>query len=133
VVAELQQKAPAIFRAALPRWAKRATPTTNALNKAADWVGAGLLHAGEAEALAHAQTIGSEMFLTDDTAARSMAESIGIPARGSLGVILYGAAMGYLNREEAEQHLSSLATRSTLWLSPRVRRKAEAALAEVFS
>lgn len=133
VLAELQRHAPALWSSGFPRWAHRATPSADALGKAAGWVEAQLLHAGEAEALAHAQESGAELFLTDDTAARVTADSFGVPARGSLGVILYCAAMGYLNRDEAERHLSALATRSTLWLSPIVQRKAEAALVEIFA
>jgi predicted nucleic acid-binding protein len=133
VLAELQTHAPALFYEHVPAWVNPATPSADALSKASDWLTAGLLHAGEAEALAHAQAVGSNLFLTDDTAARVMAESLGISAHGSLGIILYGAATGHLSKSEAEGHLSSLASRSTLWLSALVRRKAEAALAEIFA
>jgi hypothetical protein len=61
-----------------------------------------------------------------------MAESIGVPARGSLGIVLYRAAIGQLSREEAENHLHRLIARTTLWVSVKVRQTAAEALATIF-
>lgn len=49
----------------------------------------------------------------------------------SLGVALWAAAAGHLNRPEAEAALNGLAT-STLWLSARVLKEAKDALDQIF-
>ena len=72
-----------------------------------------------------------DLFLTDDTAARVMAESL--VARGSLGVVLYCAATGKVGETEARAHLAALTARSTLWLSTTVKQRALSALAEIFT
>lgn len=96
VIAELRWPAPALWRDEFPNWLHRITPSAAAKARAANWLDAGLLDAGEAESLACAKVVVPDLFLTDDAAARMMAESIGIPARGSLGVVLYCAAIGRL-------------------------------------
>lgn len=112
---------------------RRVKPSQACAKQAAEWVAANLLHVGEAEALAHACEISADLFLTDDTAARVMAVSLGLKARGSLGVILYCSARGLLAQAEAEGYLDALARRSTLWLSSLVRREAKAALTEIYA
>jgi predicted nucleic acid-binding protein len=49
---------------------------------------------------------------------------------GSLGIILWNAAKGYLSREETESALKRLEATS-LWLSERVRREARQALEDI--
>lgn len=56
--------------------------------EARDWHRAGLLHLGEAEALALARQEQADWFLTDDSAARVVAEQMAIEVHGSLGVLL---------------------------------------------
>lgn len=109
-------------------WPQCDTPSATALASARDWVQAGLLHAGEAEALAYAREIRPDAFLTDDTEAREMAVALGLEARGSLGVILLAAARRLIGEDEAISALERLMNDSTLWLSKRVRREARAAL-----
>ncbi|MFN0079979.1 MAG: hypothetical protein ACKVY0_26230 [Prosthecobacter sp.] len=91
-----------------------------------------MLDVGEAEALAYAKEIQADVFLTDDTAARTLSVSLGIQARGSLGVVLFGAAAGHIDQTTAEMVLSDLESRSTLWMSGKVRRTARKALARMF-
>jgi len=57
--------------------------------QASDWCKAGLVDRGEAQAIALARQISADNFLTDDAAARLLATSLGLQARGSLGVILW--------------------------------------------
>jgi hypothetical protein len=90
-----------------------------------------LLHAGEAEAIALARQIAADWVLTDDAAARLFASELGLEVHGSLGVILWAAAMRYLDRPAAEQALTQL-TASSLWLSMRIQREAWAALEEIY-
>ncbi len=103
---------------------------TNASQPQAWWQ-AGLLDWGEAEALALTRQLNAHWFLTDDTAARVLAASLGIEVHGSLGVVLWAAAAGHLNHSEAETALNGLAA-STLWLSARVLKEAKDALDQIF-
>ncbi|NUQ36461.1 MAG: hypothetical protein HUU23_01430 [Caldilineales bacterium] len=85
------------------------------------WQQAGLLDAGEAEAIALARQIDAEWLLTDDTAARLFAQELGIEVHGSLGVVLWAAAVGHLERPVAEHVLTQLApplcgSRAGSWL-----------------
>lgn len=131
VVAEWRSKQEGLKEA--PDWLCVETPSPEAQSMAGNWVQAGLIHEGEAEALAHARTTGADVFLTDDTAAREMARSLGINARGSLGVVLMLAAKRRLSQEQASAALDRLWRNSTLWLSPRVRDEAAVLLAKIFA
>lgn len=95
--------------------------------EAAQWQQAGLLHGGEAEAIALAQQFHADWLLTDDAAARLFAQSLGLEVHGSLGIILWAAAMGHLQRPEAQSALERLA-QSSLWVSARILAEAQAAL-----
>ena len=98
---------------------------------AAQWHQAGLLDGGEAEAVALAQQVRADWFLTDDAAARLFAKSLGIEVHGSLGVVLWAAVIGYLQPSEAEAVLDRLA-QSSLWISARVLAEAKAALKKLY-
>jgi predicted nucleic acid-binding protein len=100
--------------------------------RAADWTRAGLLHTGEAEALALAGQLRADWLLTDDTAARLLALQEGLEVHGSLGVVLWAAATGHFDRQTAEEALNAL-SRSSLWLSARILIEAREALREIFS
>jgi predicted nucleic acid-binding protein len=96
------------------------------------WCSAGLIDRGEADAIALARQVGAGLFLTDDTAARVLAVSIGLQARGSLGVVLWLAARRHVDERGAHRLLEALEGTS-LWLSPRVKAEARQALRSVFS
>jgi len=89
-----------------------------------------LLHYGEAQAIALARQLGSDWLLTDDAAARLLAESQGLEVHGSLGLVLWLAAMRHLTVPQAESALDRLA-RSSLWVSPSVLREAKSALKQM--
>ncbi len=114
-----------------PAWLQVDQPSAKALREARAWTNSGLLHAGEAESLAHAKELPPDYFLTDDTAARTAGETAGLHVRGSLGVVLACAALRLCSREEAEKALDNLERRSTLWLSARVKLEARKALAAI--
>lgn len=116
---------------ARPSWLATAELTGAARNEARGWIGGDLLDLGEAEALALTRQVDADWLLTDDTAARVLATSLGIEVHGSLGIVLGAAAMGELDRVEAHHALESL-FRSSLWVSPRVRAEAVAALDLLF-
>lgn len=94
------------------------------------WQQSGLLHVGEAQALALALQLQANWFLTDDTAARVLSSSLGIEVHGSLGVVLWAAAARHLDRSEAENALKGLAG-SSLWISARVLKEAREALDQI--
>lgn len=131
VLAELRAHTPTLWPALLPDWVTVGPLTLSAHQRAVAWQQAGLLHAGEAEALALAPELKPDWFLTDDAAARLMAESLGVEAHGSLGVVLWAAAHRLVGKAEAEANLAALED-SSLWMSSRVRTQARAALAQVF-
>ena len=100
------------------------------IKEAAKWQEAGLLDAGEAEAIALARQKKAEWLLTDDSTARLFGEALGLEVHGSLGVVLWSVAVGHLDRSGAEAALDRLA-HSSLWISARVLAEARAALDEL--
>jgi predicted nucleic acid-binding protein len=100
--------------------------------QAYDWTRAGLLDAGEAEALALANQLQADWLLTDDTAARLLGLQRGLEVHGSLGVVLWAAATGHFDQQTAEGALDAL-SRSSLWLSARILAEARDALRQIFS
>jgi predicted nucleic acid-binding protein len=129
---ELQRHAPTFRAAGLPNWMTLCQPSPTAVIQARQWLNAQVLHAGEAEALAFAREAQADMFLTDDTAARAMGESLGIHVRGSLGVVLFAAAFGHLDRAGCLQILNDLEQHSTLWMSAKVKGAARDAVSQIF-
>jgi predicted nucleic acid-binding protein len=115
----------------VPEWITTDTLAAPYASEAAAWQQAGLLDAGEAEAIALVRQIRADWLLTDDAAARLFAEELGLEVHGSLGVVLWAAALGHMVRTEAEQILTRLAA-SSLWISSRVLVEARAALDEIF-
>jgi predicted nucleic acid-binding protein len=132
VWSELQRHAPSLAISGLPAWLSLAQPSAAAMSQANQWVNAQVLHAGEAEALAHARETQADIFLTDDTAARTMGESLGIHVRGSLGVVLFAAASGHLEKAACLQILTALEMQSTLWMSAKVKSAARQAVSQIF-
>ena len=131
VIAELRAHAPSLWPGVSPEWIKLPILPARVQQRALEWRRAGLLHGGEAEALALAHEIKSGWFLTDDDAARLMAEPLGIETHGSIGVVLWAAAHQLVPRAEAEACWSGL-QKSSLWMSPKVRAEAKAALKNIF-
>jgi predicted nucleic acid-binding protein len=117
---------------ALPKWAKIQALSSTALECALEWRRAGLLHGGEAEALALAREFKADWFLTDDAAARLMAESLNVEVHGSIGVVLWAVASKLVKKSEAESFLIGL-EKSSLWMSLKVRIEARAALEKLFA
>ncbi|MEW5872629.1 MAG: hypothetical protein AB1894_25435 [Chloroflexota bacterium] len=95
------------------------------------WMQAGLLDPGEAEALSLARQLNVKWFLTDDAAARLFASAMDIEVHGSLGIILWAAAVGYLTYVEAVEYLDNLIS-SSVWMSPRVIASAQDALTKFY-
>jgi predicted nucleic acid-binding protein len=129
---ELQRHAPELAITGLPEWLSLTQLSSSAALQASMWLNAQVLHEGEAEALAHAREIQADLFLTDDTAARTLGDSLGIHVRGSLGVVLFASALGYLDKAASLQILSDLENQSTLWMSAKVKVAARQAVLQIF-
>jgi predicted nucleic acid-binding protein len=126
VAAELRSLVPGLP----PKWATLQTLPPSAGRRASEWQRGGLLHGGESEALALALELQPDWFLTDDAAARLMAESLNIEVHGSIGVLLWATANKLVNKSEAESFWNRLEN-SSLWMSPRVRAEARMALQKI--
>ena len=113
-----------------PEWLQVVELHPHERKEAEMWQAAGGLHAGEAEALVLARRKKSDWFLTDDATTRLFVSLLGMEVHGSLGIILWNAAKGYLGREETESALKRLEATS-LWLSERIRREARQALEDI--
>jgi predicted nucleic acid-binding protein len=123
VEAELIALAPAWQR---PSWIAMHPLSGAAATDALAWQQAGLLDPGEAEAIALARQLKADWFLTDDAAARLLAQNLGLEVHGSLGVVLWAAAVNHLDYTEALSALDGLA-KTSFWLSPRVLTAAHSA------
>ena len=98
--------------------------------EALDWCKAGLVDRGEAQAIALARQMSADILLTDDAAARLLATSLGLKARGSLGVVLWLAGQRRISQTVAALHLENL-SRTSLWVSPVVLKEARTVLKEM--
>lgn len=76
------------------------------------------LHRGEMDALDVCLTRSISTLLTDDTAARLAAKSLGIATHGTLGLLIRAARRGHRTPEEIVELLTSVPTRTTLHIRP---------------
>jgi predicted nucleic acid-binding protein len=114
-----------------PAWLRIERAPDTASRQVEEWREVGGLGAGEAEAIVLARSLSAEWVLTDDAGARVVASLLGLEVHGSLGVILWAAANGHLQREEAFSMLERLA-KSSLWISSRILNEARDALEQLF-
>jgi predicted nucleic acid-binding protein len=103
----------------------------SARDRISEWIAKGIVDSGEAEAIGLALQVKCDWFLTDDAKARQFAESLGLEAHGSVGLLLWAVAIGHIeSRAQAHQLLNGL-IHSSLWISERVIREAEKAIEEL--
>ncbi len=74
------------------------------------------LHAGELAAITVLREHHGDCLLSDDAAARAMAEAIGFQVRGTVGLILRGWQRRQITKDDARNLLTGLPHRSTLHL-----------------
>jgi predicted nucleic acid-binding protein len=115
-----------------PGWLQVARVSNEEARHAEEWMAIGGLGLGESEAIALARLRRADWLLTDDAGARVVASLLGLEVHGSLGVILWAAASGHLQRGEAFSVLERLA-KSSLWISPAILNEARRALERLFS
>lgn len=113
-----------------PEWLRVIQLSSSELKEAEMWAKIGGLHTGEADAFILARMQKADWLLTDDSSARLFASLLGLEVHGSLGIVLWNAAKGYLSRREAEQALDNL-KRSSLWLSAKTFEEAQKALMDM--
>ena len=114
-----------------PDWLEVTEMTEVELAPFRQWVTGGVVHAAEAAAIALARGLKADWFLTDDTAARLLARNLSIEVHGSLGMVLWAAVVGHVDRGPAADLVSRLAS-SSLWVSPKILAEALDALATIF-
>ena len=115
-----------------PDWIMVQELPEQAAYEASGLYGAGLLHTGEAEAIVLAQHLAADWFLTDDTSARTFAGVLGLEVHGTLGILLWGAALRHLEYHEARRAIKRLSG-STLWISQNILQKAYRVLDDLFA
>ena len=103
----------------------------NEIKQAESLVLSGLLDFGEAEAIILAKKLNPKWFLTDDTEARVLANSLGMEVYGSLGVVLWAAAVGHLSYVESKKALYRL-SKTSLWISKGILLQSQEALKAMF-
>lgn len=72
------------------------------------------LHAGEQEALHLCLEFKNSLLLTDDTAARLAAKNLGVPAHGTLGVLVRAIRQQTHSKSEVLELLRAIPTQTTL-------------------
>jgi uncharacterized protein len=77
---------------------------------------------GEAEAITLAKNINSDLLLTDDLNARSVAAALNIKCAGLLGVLIRGKQRGHI--PSVKEAIGALEVRGGLYLSPAVKAEA---------
>lgn len=115
-----------------PRWLQVFELESRSAEQAAQWTASGLLHRAESEALALALQLKAHWYLTDDTSARELAKSLRVEVHGSLGVVLWAAVHGHLDRQQSVTRLEALFA-SSLWMSSSIREEAREALRQIRS
>jgi predicted nucleic acid-binding protein len=78
------------------------------------------LDAGEAQALRLMQKFPGATLLTDDAAARLVAQQLGYDVHGTIGVILQALPRGARTKQQVINVLRSIPERSSLFISPQL-------------
>ena len=86
---------------------------------------------GETEAILLARQVHADWLLTDDAEARLVASLAGLDVHGSLGVVLWAAASGHLDRAHTDAALKGLVG-SSLWMSTTIITEARTALRKIY-
>lgn len=126
-IAELEP----LWRKSKPEWIYTESLLPDEAKQAEGFFLSGLLDLGEAEAIILAKRLKPEWFLTDDTEARIFANSLGIEVHGSLGIVLWSAAVGHLNHIKAKEALVRL-SKTSLWVSKNILVEAQDTLNKMF-
>lgn len=87
---------------------------------------------GESSVIALTLQLKADWLLCDDANARLLGESLGLEIHGSIGILIWAVANGYIKTQlEALKMLDGL-NNTSLWISSRVLRHARKAILELF-
>jgi len=89
-----------------------------------------LLDPGERDLLAVAQTLQEVLLLIDDEVARAEARRLGLPVRGTLGILAQARRAGLLTFSEVELLLLEIAARPDIWIGEKLCQSVVAKLRE---
>ena len=117
VINEVQKKRPKLFVKISPPFIllPHAFPTNQTLIAMCRALS---LDTGESEALALMERDPAAMFLTDDSAARMVAERMGYKVHGTIGILLRSIRRSQLNPKEVLSLLDSLPKKCSLFIKP---------------
>lgn len=79
-----------------------------------------VLGPGETEVLALAQTVTNPLVLLDDELARTEARRLGLPVRGTVGVLVQAYRQKYLSYRQMTLLLQEIAARPDIWISAKL-------------
>ena len=79
-----------------------------------------ILHPGELAVLGLAQTLPAPLVLLDDEVARAEARRLGLPVRGSLGVLVQAYRQQRLSRAQAALLIEEIGLRPDIWISAKL-------------
>ncbi|PKO09795.1 MAG: hypothetical protein CVU40_07870 [Chloroflexi bacterium HGW-Chloroflexi-2] len=88
---------------------------------------------GEAAAIALTMQMEADWLLTDDAIARQFGESVGLEIHGSIGLLLWAAAVGHIESENEAMDALNALINSSLWISDRVVNQARKAIHTLYS
>jgi predicted nucleic acid-binding protein len=88
---------------------------------------------GEAAAIALTMQMETDWLLTDDAIARQFGESVGLEIHGSIGLLLWAAAVGHIESENEALNALNALVNSSLWISDRVVNQAHKAIHALYS
>jgi len=83
---------------------------------------------GEAAAIALTIQMQADWLLTDDAIARQFGESLGLEIHGSVGLLVWAAAVGHFESENEALNALNALVNSSLWISDRVVNQARKAI-----
>ena len=78
------------------------------------------IHSGELEVIILAQQQSPDWVLIDDAQARRVARRVGLPLKGTVGVLLEAFRFGSLSLQEFELLMEDIKARPELWISERL-------------
>jgi predicted nucleic acid-binding protein len=84
-------------------------------NSDQDWMAS--IDTGEAEVIALARSAGADFALVDNAHARRAARLLGVPVRGTVGILLEAVAKKHLTLSEFELLIQELKSRPAFWIS----------------
>lgn len=121
-----------IWEKDIPRWLSIEPLTPQEAVEAESLFLSGMLDMGEAGAIVLSRRLKTDWFLTDDTEARIFAGTLGIEVHGSLGIVLWSAAIGHITQDEAMDALDRL-SKTSLWISKNIMAQARTAIKQMFT